>query len=198
MTSLRGLSILALLLAGCTPASDDSAATNAVPQPETVNSVARAAALKPPAGPNVRPPVATAHPAAPPARPRIADLPPTDDGIDNSMLAEANTTPPLPVLEDLPASNAAAAVVPFPDEVTAFMVDRDACDHFRSEDAYDEDRKAFLAENVRALCTGSDARLADLRHRYAEDPDVVTALRSYDDRIESPERGRTASSFLPW
>jgi hypothetical protein len=85
---------------------------------------------------------------------------------------------------DLPPSPDAAQATAFPQEVTSFMVDRDSCDHFRGEDAYDSDRRAYLAENIAELCTGTDARLAMLRRRYAGDPSVVAALRGYEDRIE--------------
>ncbi|CAN5342518.1 hypothetical protein BH10PSE12_BH10PSE12_03370 [soil metagenome] len=89
--------------------------------------------------------------------------------------------------EDLPPSNAAVDPEPFPPAVTEFMVERDGCDHFRGEDAYDADRRVFLDENMRQLCTGTDARLADLRSRYAGNRDVTAALHHYDDRIETHE-----------
>lgn len=86
---------------------------------------------------------------------------------------------------DLPPSPDAAQATAFPQEVTSFMVDRDSCDHFRGEEAYDSDRRAYLAENIAELCTGTDARLAILRRRYAGEPAVVAALRGYEDRIET-------------
>ena len=87
---------------------------------------------------------------------------------------------------DLPASNAASEPVAFPAEVTSFMVDRDGCDHFRGEEPYDAERAAFLEENIRELCTGTDAKLARLRARYANDPDVIAALANYEDQVEQP------------
>ena len=68
------------------------------------------------------------------------------------------------------------------------MVERDSCDHFRGEEPYDGERRVFLAESVARLCTGTDARLATLRRRYADDPSVVSALRAYEDRIETARR----------
>ena len=65
------------------------------------------------------------------------------------------------------------------------MVARDGCDHFRSEEPYDAERRAFIQENIVELCHGTDARLAMLRRRYADDPSVMAALKSYDDRIET-------------
>ena len=92
--------------------------------------------------------------------------------------------PPPPYVPDLPPSDGAADPTPFPDEVTRYMVDRDSCDHFRGEEAYDTERLAYLQDNIAALCTGTDARLAILRHRYAHDPAVMSALSGYDERIE--------------
>ena len=86
---------------------------------------------------------------------------------------------------DLPPSDVAASAAPFPREVTEFMVARDGCDHFRSEEPYDAERRAFIQENIVELCHGTDARLAMLRRRYADDPSVMAALKSYDDRIET-------------
>lgn len=114
-----------------------------------------------------------------------------EKGIDQPS-EPANATPSEPAeiardeaLPDLANAQGDSDAPPFPDEVTAFLVDRDGCDHFRGEEPYDEDRRAFLDDNIRQLCTGTDARLADLRHRYARNPDVIAALASYEDRIES-------------
>lgn len=85
---------------------------------------------------------------------------------------------------DLPPSRDAPDPRPFPEEVTRYMVDRDGCDHFRGEEAYDGERRAYLQESISELCTGADARLAMLRQRYAHDPAVLSALSSYEDRIE--------------
>lgn len=93
-----------------------------------------------------------------------------------------------PASLDLPASDDAGSAIPFPQEVTAFMVDRDGCDHFRGEEPYDEERRVYLAESIAELCTGSDARLASLRKRYVADPSVIAALSGYEDRIEGVTR----------
>jgi len=88
-------------------------------------------------------------------------------------------------LPDLPESNVAGDPKPFPTEVTTFMVDRDGCDHFRGEEPYDAERRAYLEKSIRDLCTGTDAKLADLRQRYAKNQDVMAALAGYEDRIEA-------------
>ena len=151
-----------LALAGCRDASDDAA--------QAGNDALPAAIALPPAplaisAPDQPPPPAVARPASPrvlvraqPAPRNALDLPPSQDD--------------------------PAVVEPFPREVTAFMVDRDSCDHFRGEQPYDAERRAYIAENVAELCTGTDARLALLRRRYATDPAVIAALKGYDDRIE--------------
>ena len=87
---------------------------------------------------------------------------------------------------DLPPSDVAANIAPFPREVTEFMVTRDGCDHFRGEEPYDAERRAYIEENIVELCQGTDARLAMLRRRYAGDPSVIAALKGYDSRIETP------------
>lgn len=86
---------------------------------------------------------------------------------------------------DLPPSPDAAQATAFPQEVTSFMVDRDSCDHFRGEEPTDGERRAFLAESISELCTGTDAKLALLRKRYADDPSVIAALQGYDSHIEA-------------
>ncbi|WP_454888222.1 hypothetical protein [Sphingobium herbicidovorans] len=86
---------------------------------------------------------------------------------------------------DLPPSPDAVQPLPFPQEVTSFMVDRDGCDHFRGEEPYDSERRVFLIENIAELCTGTDAKLAMLRRRYAGDAAVIAALHGYEDHIEA-------------
>lgn len=106
-----------------------------------------------------------------------------------SDIAQNAAAPIAPVaVVDLPASNMVETVIPFPAEVTAFMVDRDGCDHFRGEEPFDAERRAYLEESIRELCSGTDARLARLRQRYASDPDVMAALAQYEDRIEVAAR----------
>ncbi|MEC3910533.1 hypothetical protein U5A82_08560 [Sphingobium sp. CR2-8] len=85
---------------------------------------------------------------------------------------------------DLPPSDDDMSALPFPQEVTSFMVDRDGCDHFRGEQPYDAERRAYIAENIAELCQGTDARLAMLRRRYAGDRSVTAALKGYEAHIE--------------
>lgn len=152
------LMVLALV-AGCRLSSDEG--TPAADEAPAVAAVPPEPALLDP-----RP----AEPSAPPARPSA------------EVTVRAHPAP-LDSL-DLPPSRDAAAATPFPDEVTRYMVDRDSCDHFRSEEPYDAERRAFLQENIAELCIGTDARLAMLRHRYANNGGVMAALSGYDSRIE--------------
>jgi hypothetical protein len=71
-----------------------------------------------------------------------------------------------------------------PAEVTAFKKQRDICDHFRGEEAYDEMRGHFIAEQLAQSCAGTDAALARLRKRYVTDITITTALTQYEDRVE--------------
>lgn len=128
-------------------------------------------------------PVAVApapSPVAPQPLPQPVVSPPPKAG--PIVTVRAQPAPYFPL--DLPPSDVAATAAPFPREVTQFMVARDGCDHFRGEEPYDAERRAYIAENVAELCHGSDATLAMLRRRYASDPSVTAALHSYEDRIE--------------
>lgn len=77
-----------------------------------------------------------------------------------------------------------------PADVRAFIEDRDACDHFRSEPwpegDTDEDRqrRRQLVEGVRTSCAGTDRRLAELKRRYAGDARIRALLAGFEDRIE--------------
>ncbi|MCI4588821.1 hypothetical protein MOK15_01685 [Sphingobium sp. BYY-5] len=147
------------LVAGCRASDDSVQADNAMSAPPLA-LVDNAAPLPPPA-----------PPATPPRPGPIVTV-------------RAQPAPYFPL--DLPPSDVAASAAPFPREVTEFMVTRDSCDHFRGEEPYDAERRAYIEENVAELCQGSDAKLAMLRRRYASDPTVISALKGYQDRIETP------------
>ncbi|NWK94122.1 hypothetical protein DM806_00110 [Sphingobium lactosutens] len=151
-----------LALAGGCRASDDGAqADNGVPTPPLVAAAPDNAVPPPPA-----PPV----------------TPPKPGPI---VTVRAQPAPYFPL--DLPPSDVAASAAPFPREVTEFMVARDGCDHFRGEEPYDAERRAYIEESIAELCQGTDAKLAMLRRRYAGDPSVISALKGYEDRIEAPQ-----------
>jgi hypothetical protein len=71
-----------------------------------------------------------------------------------------------------------------PPDVIRFAERRDACDHFRGEEAYDAERRKFLEDRVRQLCTGTDGRLQALKHKYARQPKILRKLNGYETQIE--------------
>lgn len=155
--------MMAALLAGCRASDEAAQADNdTMPPQSAMMTPVPAAAPSPPA------------PVMPAATPVAAASP--------LVTVRAQPAPDFPM--DLPPSDDAAAAEPFPREVTRFMVGRDSCDHFRGEEPYDAERRAYIAENVAILCHGSDAMLAMLRRRYGNDPSVIAALHGYEDRIE--------------
>lgn len=173
------------LLAGCSSPSDRHADARAGEQPSEAGALARPS-----------PPLLARRPILPQGNPAGAGKKAVQAEADapagsGAMTMRPPPTPPSVVnipppayVPDLPPADGAADPQPFPDEVTRYMVDRDSCDHFRGEEAYDVERLAFLQENIAELCTGTDTRLAVLRQRYAQDPAVMAALGGYEDRIE--------------
>ncbi|WHO38033.1 hypothetical protein PMI04_015910 [Sphingobium sp. AP49] len=148
-----------VLVTGCKASSEDSAQTaNMTEQPLGAAPLDNPPPTLPETPPSKPAPIVTVH--AQPAPKFPLDLPPSDD---------------------------AAQPEPFPAEVTAFMVDRDSCDHFRGEEPYDAERRAYIEESIAELCTGTDVKLATLRHRYDKVPEVIAALHGYDDRIEGEQ-----------
>lgn len=159
--------VMTLAFVGGCRMSDDSAQGNSTP-PVAVAQAAPVEAAPPPPPPPVEKPAPEPVKAGP------------------TVTVRARPAPYFPL--DLPPSDVAASAAPFPREVTEFMVSRDGCDHFRGEEPTDAERRAYIDENVAELCKGTDARLAMLRRRYAGDPSVIAALKSYDERIETPAR----------
>jgi hypothetical protein len=71
-----------------------------------------------------------------------------------------------------------------PDDVRDFVARRDQCDHFRGEETENEKRQAFLDEQLKKYCAGTDAQLAQLKKKYAGQAAVGKALSRFDPRIE--------------
>lgn len=77
-----------------------------------------------------------------------------------------------------------------PADVQQFSERRDGCDHFRSEpwDEGDEpdikERREFILNNIRELCTGTDKELTSLRRKYKDDKSIIGHLSKYEDQIE--------------
>jgi hypothetical protein len=73
-----------------------------------------------------------------------------------------------------------------PNDVAIFIGKREGCDHFRGEEAYDEERGQFINDNLERLCTGTDAELGGLKAKYAARADIMERLSEFEDGIESP------------
>lgn len=93
-------------------------------------------------------------------------------------------TPHWIVLLALGACTAAHAQSSPPADVARFIAQREPCDHFRGEEAYDAARGRFLARQVRRHCTGTDRALAKLRATYRHDAGVTKLLAGYEWPIE--------------
>ena len=85
-------------------------------------------------------------------------------------------------------ASAAMAQARLPEDVARFIERRDACDHFRGEEAYDAKRRQFLEQETAKLCVGSDKQLAELRKKYAGNKAVITKLDDYEPEIEAPSQ----------
>ncbi len=88
----------------------------------------------------------------------------------------------------------AAPQIQLPQEVEAFVVERDACDHFRGEPTEGDspeqvERRVFVQESLEIYCSGTDRRLAALKRRYSGNAAVISALRNYEPVIEGPRCG---------
>ena len=112
--------------------------------------------------------------------------------------AEANTSQAVPAEAPAPAPpviptsgpspsatpDAKPTTVALPADVVSFRAKRDECDHFRGEEPADEARADFLEKALARTCTGTDAALAALKKRYADQPAVMAVLSNYDEGIE--------------
>ncbi len=76
------------------------------------------------------------------------------------------------------------AVSTLPEDVAKFKERRDLCDHFRGEDAYDEERGKFLAESMKKYCTGTDKELTSLKTKYNNNAAILKTLADYEENIE--------------
>ena len=82
------------------------------------------------------------------------------------------------------ATTAPLAQQALPPDVQRFVQRRDLCDHFRAEEPYDADRRAFLEARTREFCTGTDADLDALKRKYERRRDVMQRLAHYEVTIE--------------
>lgn len=114
-------------------------------------------------------------------------IPPTESAVTPAAAPSpsANATPvSAPASAPVATVFASATAVALPAEVLAFIAQRESCDHFRGEEGYDAERRAFLAKALAKTCTGTDRALAALRERFAAQPAVLAALKDFEVRIE--------------
>ena len=72
-----------------------------------------------------------------------------------------------------------------PSDVMRFTQQRDLCDHYRQEEPYDDARRKFLQDGVRASCRGTDRTLRRLKAKYRANPIVLRRLAGYEPSIEA-------------
>lgn len=75
-------------------------------------------------------------------------------------------------------------------DVDAFVMERDVCDHFLGEPVEGSspdqvERRAFVQDSIDIYCAGTDRRLAALRHRFKDNPMVMSRLSGYDASVEA-------------
>lgn len=80
----------------------------------------------------------------------------------------------------------ASAQTSLPADVARYLERRGSCDHWRGEDGYDAERQAYIKWATCQSCPGSDAGLATLKRKYAENPRVLAALAELEPMIEAP------------
>jgi hypothetical protein len=75
----------------------------------------------------------------------------------------------------------------FPHDVSEFLANREACDHFRGEviDPPDAELKKERNENIATYCTGTDKQLMRLKKKYAKRRDVMKELNALEPQIEA-------------
>ena len=113
------------------------------------------------------------------------DAPPAQNAapeIASNTADEPTGRPPAETTQNTASSSVAKEL---PADVIAFKARRDDCDHFRGEDPGDDETRASeLTSKLEQSCKGTDAQLASLRRRYADDASVTAALAGYEDSVE--------------
>lgn len=92
------------------------------------------------------------------------------------------------------AAGDAMAAEALPKEVSSFIKQREACDHWRGEYGYDEERQAGIDVAVCETCVGTDERLAKLKRKYKAKQGIITRLKEFEADIE-PEDNAVNAAF---
>ena len=89
--------------------------------------------------------------------------------------------------------SAAAAEPRLPADVTNYVEQREACDHFRGEmpDPPDEQRMKEIEREIRKLRNGTDKKLVKLKRKYATNQAVMKRLNEFEEGIEPPPASRS-------
>ncbi|HCU83870.1 MAG TPA: hypothetical protein DGR15_00580 [Methylophilus sp.] len=88
---------------------------------------------------------------------------------------------------------AASAGGALPKDVTLFVEQREACDHWRGEYGYDEERQADIDHAVCQSCVGTDDRLAKLKRKYRGRKEILNKLDAFEADIEPEDTSKTAA-----
>lgn len=56
--------------------------------------------------------------------------------------------------------------------------------HFRGEEPYDQERRAFLQQRLVEFCVGTDKELAELKQKYQANKAITERLNRYEPFIE--------------
>ncbi len=76
----------------------------------------------------------------------------------------------------------------FPKEIDNFLADRESCDHWRGEAGYDQERLADINWSVCQSCTGTDAKLKELKKKYRSHAKILEKLNEFEPQIEPKDR----------
>lgn len=91
------------------------------------------------------------------------------------------------------AAGVAVAVDSLPKDISRFIAQREACDHWRGEYGYDEQRQADIDAAVCQTCVGTDERLARLKQKYKGKKDILSKLEELEPDIEPEDSSQTAA-----
>ena len=88
-----------------------------------------------------------------------------------------------------------SAAEKLPNDVRQFIVQRDACDHFRGElpEPEEAERMREVTGQIDKRCRGTDRRLHSLKKKYDSDANVKKRLNMYDEQIEPRANQRSVA-----
>lgn len=91
-----------------------------------------------------------------------------------------------------------------PADVALFVDLRDGCDHFRGEpwDSGEEpaikERREFIFQNIKELCTRTDKQLEELRNKYRNNPMIFDLLGKYEDILKKDDSQTLSLRSFPY